>query len=155
MKPEARALLRNQLDSQLSPLRQIQPVRPRRGWVRAVREALGMNGRQLAERMGIARSHLSQIETAEARDSVSLRTLRRAADALDCDLVYAFVPRDGRTLDEMVGERARAVADRIVEDVSTTMALEAQSVASDFQRREVDRVASELIHTMRRDLWDR
>ncbi|MFQ5417727.1 MAG: helix-turn-helix domain-containing protein, partial [Myxococcota bacterium] len=93
MKPEARALLRNQLDRQLTSLRRTPLMRPRRGWVRAIREALGMNGRQLAERIGIARSHLSQIESAEARDSVSLRTLRRVADALGCELVYAFVPR--------------------------------------------------------------
>ena len=154
MKPEARALLRNQLDRQLSSLRRTPLVRPRRGWVRAIREALGMNGRQLAERMGIARSHLSQIESAEARDSVSLRTLRRAADALGCELVYAFVPRDDRTLEKMVRERARAVAERIVGDVATTMALEAQSVDRDFRKREVDRIASELVHTMRRDLWE-
>lgn len=155
MKPEARALLRNQLDRQLSSFRQTQLVRPGRGWVRAIREALGMNGRQLAERMGIARSHLSQIENAEARDSISLRSLRRAADALGCDLVYAFVPRDGKTLDGMVQERARAVAERIVADVATTMALEAQSVDRGFQKREVDRVASELVHAMRRVLWER
>lgn len=130
-------------------------MRPRRGWVRAIREALGMNGRQLAERIGIARSHLSQIESAEARDSVSLRTLRRVADALGCELVYAFVPRGGSTLEEMVRERARAVAERIVGDVATTMALEAQSVDRDFRKREVDRVASELVHLMRRDLWER
>ena len=154
MKPEARALLRRQLDQQLSSLESAPLARPRRGWVRAIREALGMNGRQLAERMGIARSHLSQIEDAEARGSVSLQTLRRAADALGCDLVYAFVPRDVRTLDEMVHARARAVAERIVGDVSTTMALEAQSVAPDFQRREVGRVASERVHSMRRDLWN-
>jgi predicted DNA-binding mobile mystery protein A len=155
MKPEARALLRNQLDRQLSPLRPTELVRPRRGWVRAIREVLGMNGRQLAERMGIARSHLSQIESGEARDSVSLRTLRRAADALGCEFVYAFVPRDGRTLEEMVQERARVVAERIVGDVATTMALEAQSVDGDFQKREVDRIALDLAHTMRRDLWDK
>jgi len=114
-----------------------------------------MNGRQLAEKMGIARSHLSQIESAEARNSASLRTLRRAADALGCELVYAFVPRDGRTLEEMVQERARTVAERIVGDVATTMALEAQSVDRNFRKREVNRITSELVHTMRRDLWDR
>lgn len=155
MKPEARALLRNQLDRQLSSLRRTELIRPRRGWVRAIREALGMNGRQLAEKMGIARSHLSQIESAEARNSASLRTLRRAADALGCELVYAFVPRDGRTLEEMVQERARTVAERIVGDVATTMALEAQSVDRNFRKREVNRITSELVHTMRRDLWDR
>jgi predicted DNA-binding mobile mystery protein A len=114
-----------------------------------------MNGRQLAERMGVVRSHLSRIEEAEMRDAVSLKTLQRAAEALGCELVYAFVPRDGKTLEEIVHERAREVAKRVVERVATNMALEAQSVDRDFRKREGDRIAADLVRTMRRDLWER
>jgi len=119
-----------------------------------VREALGMNGRQLAERMGIARSHLSQIEEAEVRGAASLKTLQRAAEALGCELVYAFVPRGGKTLEELIHQRAREVAKRVVERVATNMALEAQSVDRDFRKREADRIAADLVRTMRKDLWE-
>ena len=153
MNSETRALHRAQIDRELAPLRRACPVRPRRGWVRAVRDALGMNGRQLAERMGIARSHLSQIEDAEVRGTTSLRTLGRAAHALGCELVYAFVPRDKETLEEIVQARAREAAERIVESVATNMALEAQSVDRDFLKREIDRIAADLIRAKPWDLW--
>jgi predicted DNA-binding mobile mystery protein A len=155
MKAEIKTLQREQIDRQLRPLRQVRLVRPFRGWVRAVREALGLNGRQMAERMKIARSQLSQIEDAEARGVVSIRTLRRAADALGCDLVYALVPRDGRTLESLVHERARKVAERRVDRVAVTMALEDQAVSRDFRKREVDRIAAELVRTMSKDLWEK
>src|SRR5215510_9154119 len=101
MKPETLSLQREQIDRQLAPFRRVAAARPVRGWVRAVRQALGMNGRQLASRMGIARSHLSQIEDAEVRGAVSLRTLERVAHALDCEFVYALVPRDRKSLEEL------------------------------------------------------
>ena len=154
MKPDMRALLREQLDRQLRPFHGGRAHRPALGWVRSIREALGMNGRQLAERMNIARSQLSKIEEAETREATSLRTLQRAAEALGCDLVYAFVPRDGKTLDELVHERAREVAKRTMERVQTTMSLEAQDVDTQFLKRETDRLTAELVRTMRRNLWD-
>ncbi len=119
-----------------------------------MREALGMNGRQLSERLGIARSDLAHIEDAEVRGAATLHTLEKAADALGCDLVYAVVPRDGKTLEVMVDERAREVAERIVGRVATTMALEAQGVDRAFRKKEVDRVAADLVRTLRKHLWD-
>ncbi len=154
MKAEARHLLRDELDRRLAPLRRARLVRPRRGWVHAVREALGMNGRQLSERLGIARAHLAHIEDAEVRGAATLHTLEKAADALGCDLVYAFVPHDGKTLELMLRERAREVAERIVGRVATTMALEAQGVDRAFRKKEVDRVAADLVRTLRKHLWD-
>lgn len=154
MRPEDRALRRDQVDRQLAPLRRRPLSRPARGWVRALREALGINGNQLARRMRIARSQLSQIEDGEARGVVSLNTLQRAADALDCDLVYAFVPRDGKTLEELVHERAQRVAKRAVEQVAGTMALEDQRTSNEFRKLEVERIAADLIRSMDRRLWD-
>ena len=154
MKTEARALLRNQLDRYLAPLRKAGGHRPRRGWVRAIRDAVGMNGQQLADRMGVARSHLAQIEDAEVRGAASLRTMERAANALGCDFVYALVPREKKTLEEIVQARTRQVASRIVQHVATNMALEDQAVSREFRKREVDRIAAELLRTMRRDLWE-
>ena len=154
MKAEAKPLVRDELDRRLAPLRRARLVRPRRGWVYAVREALGMNGRQLSERLGIARSHLAHIEDAEVRGAATLHTLEKAADALGCDLVYAFVPRYRKTLEVMVHARAREVAERIVGRVATTMALEAQGVDRAFRKKEVDRVAADLVRTLRKHLWD-
>jgi predicted DNA-binding mobile mystery protein A len=158
--PLTRQLERSRLDGQLAPLRTAQRKdafrRPRRGWVRALRDAIGMNGRQLAERMGIARSHLAQLEDGELRGATSLRTMERAAAALGCEFVYAFVPKGGTSLEAMLHERARKVAADLVQRVGTSMALEAQGVEdSKVRKKEVDRVAAELVRTLGRGLWDR
>lgn len=155
MRPEARALQREQLDRQFRALRTAKLARPPRGWIKAIRDALGMNGRQLADRMGIVRSHLSQLEKAEVCETATISSLRRAAEALGCDLVYGFVPRDGATFAQLVYQQAQAAAERIVEEVATSMALEAQSVDRVFRKREVNRIATELVTSMPRDFWDR
>jgi len=154
MKPEFTALQREQLDDQLRPLRRARLSAPRAGWVRAIRDALGMNGRQFSDRMRISRTNLGKLEDSEVRGVVSMETLRRAAEALGCDLIYALVPRDGKTLDMLVQERALEVAKAQVDRVASTMELEDQAVSREFRKRETDRVAVELVRTMSRDLWN-
>lgn len=85
-----------------------------------------MTAQDLADRMGVNQSVLSRIEKSERSGRIQLDTLQRAADALDCELVYALVPR--RDLDEMVTERARALALERLGRVGHTMALEAQAI---------------------------
>ena len=72
------------------------PPRPPAGWLRAIREALGMTSGVLAERLGVTASGARKLEQAEAVDAITLGTLRRVAEALDCDLQYALVPRRPR-----------------------------------------------------------
>ena len=106
MRPEDRALARRQLDKRLSPLRDTQSLaRPPRGWIRAIREALGMTSKQLGVRIGVSQPRVTKIEKAEREGSITLDTLRRTAQAMDCQLIYAFVPR--RPLHEHVEARAR------------------------------------------------
>jgi predicted DNA-binding mobile mystery protein A len=157
--PLTREIERSRLDGQLAALRTAQRKgglrRPRRGWVRAVRDALGMNGRQLAERMRIARSQLAQIEDGELRGATSLRTMECAAEALGCEFVYAFVPRDGKSLEALIAERAGEVAAALVQRVGTSMALEAQGVEdASVLKKEIERVAAELVRTGSRELWE-
>jgi predicted DNA-binding mobile mystery protein A len=70
-------------------------VRPERGWIRAVREARGVSTGELGRILGVSRQLPLQFEKAEADDSITLKSLRKVADALDCDLVYALMPRLG------------------------------------------------------------
>ena len=67
--------------------------RPPHGWARAIREALGMSAAALAARMGTTAGAVTRLEQSEAGDRIRLDTLHRAADALECDLVYLLVPR--------------------------------------------------------------
>jgi len=126
MREEFRQLRLRQLDRAVAPLSSAKIPRPPLGWIRAVREALGVSSAQLAERLKANRSLIVQQEKAEAEDRITLKSLRSFADSLDCDLVYAFVPRAGG-FQEQVDARVRAAAEANVLGVEHTMALENQA----------------------------
>lgn len=117
---------RIQLDRQLADARAaMASVRaPKQGWVRTLRTALGMTSRQLAARVGIAQPTLSLLEKSEADGRIQLDTLARVADALDCELVYALVPR--RPLSDTVAARLDEVAQARYRRTAHSMALEDQ-----------------------------
>ncbi len=115
------------LDDALAPVRSVTPLPPPAGgWVNAIRRALGMTERELAARMGVAQSSLHALERSEAAGTIRMATLRRAAEALDCEVLYALVPR--RPLAEVVATRAEGRARDELERVRRTMSLEAQDV---------------------------
>ncbi len=124
--------------------------RPSQGWVRAIRNALGMSSRQLAARMSISQPAVVQLERSEADGVIQINTLRRAADALGCDLVYVLVPR--HSLDEIVRDRARLLALSEVSNVDRTMRLENQGLTPKQLERRVSDYAEQLIGSGR--LWD-
>lgn len=115
---------------------------PPRGWVRAIRDALGMSTRELAARLNVTSSYISKLEANEASGAITLETLQRAADALGCRLEYTLVPQ--RPLDEMVMDQARRKARSLLAPVSHSMALEDQGVEMD-----------DAIEELARDLADR
>ena len=123
--------------------------RPHRGWVRAIRDALGMSGAELAARMGVTQSTVADIERSESTHTVKLETLERAADALGCNVVYYLVPRT--TLDVAVRDRALAKAAEHLDRVAHHSRLEDQELTPDAQRAQLDRFAAGLID--RRGLW--
>lgn len=133
----ARRLARRALDRRLALVRADIPyaVPPRDGWVRAIRESLGMSSGELGRRMGTVASSVQRLEVAERDGRIGLDTLRRAADALDCDLVYALVPR--RTLQDMVADQARVKAVALLANVGHSMLLEDQQVPTDTAREQL------------------
>jgi len=144
-------LLLDQLNRTLAKVGAV-PARPRGGWLRAVRQALGMTTRQLAARVGVAQPTLVQAEKAEVEGRISLAQLRRIAAALECDVHYVLVPRT--PLKVRVAAQAEAVARKRVAAVAHTMALEAQGTGARFKRAQVRQVARELATGRRARLWD-
>ncbi len=126
---QAAAEGRRSLDRVLSPYRKIKVRRPPKGWIRAIRDALGMTAEQLGERLGISQPSVQRLELSEAEDTIQLNTLRRAAAALECEVVYVLVPR--ASLRETYDRAARAVARRELGRISHSMALEDQAVDDD------------------------
>lgn len=128
MRTDFRKLRLKQLDRSLVPFRAAREIPPpAKGWIRAIRQALGVSSGELARQMGTSRQLPLQLEKGEAADSITLRSLRAMADALDCDLVYALVPRAG-SMQQLVEARARAEAKQRVLAVEHSMALEDQAV---------------------------
>jgi len=117
--------------------------RPRAGWIRAIRGALGMSQAVLAQRLGISASAVNKLEHAELHGGITVAKLAEVAAALDCTLAYALVPNS--SLDDTVTRQAREAARDVVGYASHTMALEAQDVTDEQQRTAVDRVAQQLI----------
>jgi len=138
---------RRELDRRLAGVSRDQLAAPRAGWVRAVRQALGMSAADLGGRMGVTHSAVHDLESAEGLGRVTLERLSRAAKAMDCELVYALVPRT--SLSQTVENQARF---RIAHQVSATgrsMDLEAQG--TDLEADEIAEQWQALIDT--RQLW--
>jgi predicted DNA-binding mobile mystery protein A len=146
-------LILEQLDATLkrfSALKAVNP--PLKGWVRAIRDALGISTRQLGDRLGVNKSRITRIEQDEVGGSVTLKTMRRVADALDCVFVYGFVPR--KTLEDTLRNRAIQVAKKRMLRVTHTMALEDQGLSEGEQKRAFETVVEELIKTQPKSLWE-
>lgn len=119
---------RKNLDLRFTESRELRQklARPNQGWIRAIRQALGMTAEQLGRRMGITQATLSGMEASEINGSIRLSTLRKAAEAMHCTLVYALVPNT--SLEDIVQDQARKVAAEQLQPVEHTMLLENQSL---------------------------
>ena len=125
---------------------------PHKGWIRAVRNALGMSGRQLAERMGVTKQRVSFIEKQEIDGTVTFKTMRKTAESLDCVFVYGFVPRV--SLEETVRNRARKVVTKRLARASHSMGLEHQSLKTTENKKILSNMIEELIDELPTNLWD-
>jgi predicted DNA-binding mobile mystery protein A len=143
-----------QVERHLGPYRKLLGLqRPRLGWVRAIREGLGMTSPQLARRMGIrAAQSVEDMQKDEVSGAIQLQTLRKIAQALDCELVYAIVPR--RTLGNIRREQATIIARGLIRRVSHSMRLEDQAVSHDAERGELERRIDKLLAGNPKALWD-
>jgi predicted DNA-binding mobile mystery protein A len=142
---------RRSLDRALAPFRKAPRRPPSRGWIRALRDALGMTAEQLGERMSISQPSVQRLEISEANGTIQLSSLRKAAAALDCEVVYALVPRT--TLQATYDTAAKQVARRELGLISHTMALEDQAVGDEDDEDRLRRFIAEELDP--RDLWSR
>lgn len=137
---------RQALERDLARHRQHPTAVPPRGWVRAIRDALGMSTREFASRLGTTSSYVSKLEANEVSAALTLGTLQRAAAALGCRVEYVLVP--DRSLEDIVMDQARRKAREILASVGHTMELEDQQVDLDDN---LEALARDLVD--RRGLW--
>lgn len=141
---------RSKID-QLIDFKQIN--RPKEGWIRTLRKALGMSSPQLAARLDISKSQASQIERMEMEDRITLKQLRRVANVLDCELQYMLVPR--QPIEVTVHEQAKLKAEKLVNLTNIQMTLEAQQLSTEKLQKQIDFEIERLVRDMPRDLWEK
>lgn len=148
-------LVIKQLDRQLSEWQSTAKKcsRPRFGWIKTIRTALSMSVDQLANRLNVTRGRISQLENAEVEGAVTLRSLREAANALGCDLVYAIVPKDGHSLEKIIEKRAEEIANERVTRVAHSMSLEDQSVNEKVLKDQKKQMTLKFKENLNKKFW--
>ena len=153
MRPEDRSTARRQLDKRLISMQNMELfMRPPRGWLKASREALGMTTAQLGRRLGVVQSRVVAIEQAEAKGTITLNSLEKAAQALDCRLVYALMPK--QPLEDIVEQRASLLAKSRLKSTGHTMTLEAQGVDATDESEQLKRLIRQLVEKSGSKLWE-
>lgn len=126
---------------------------PPNGWIRAIRTSLGMSMLQLGKRLSLTKQAVQDIERREKDGSITLKALREAANALDMQLVYGFVPKEG-TLEKLIERKAKELATEIVLRTSNTMKLEDQENSKQRIEKAIRERTSEIVNEMPKVLWD-
>ena len=150
MKTKRVIISRSKLDSRFHTLGDFSHfATPVRGWIKAIRESLGISSEQLGKRLGIKQPSVIAIEQSEAKGTIELSTLRRVAAALNCTVVYALVPN--QPLETMVKNRARALIRHRMAAVEHSMLLEDQAVSPAEIEAQLDEFIRETVPSR---LWD-
>ena len=145
---DARVLQIRALDKKTSDLKSAKNIGPQpSGWIKTVREAIGMTVSHLAARLGVTQPRITKMESNE--DNLKLSTMKKAAEAMNCEFVYYFKPRT--TFQNLVDEQAQKKAAEVLKTVNVNMALENQEIAED---EAVKDFASDLINTKIKQIWD-
>lgn len=144
----ARVLQIRALDKKTSELKSVNNIVPRgSGWINTVREAIGMTASQLAVRLGVTQPRITKMESNE--DNLKLSTMKKAAEAMNCEFVYYFKPKT--TFQNLVEEQAQKKAAEVLRTVNVNMALEDQEISTD---EAVKDFADDLINTKIKQIWE-
>jgi predicted DNA-binding mobile mystery protein A len=151
---KTRNLQLQQIDAKISGLKHLRdlPIPPT-GWLKAIRLSLGMSLEQLGRKLGIAKQNALALERREQLGAVTINSLREAAAAMDLELVYGFVPKDG-TLQALIDRKAYEVAKEIIKMASQTMVLEDQGNSNQRLEKAIEERAKEIKEKMPKLLWD-
>lgn len=146
-----RRLRRAQLDRFFTQLKTLNLRTPKKGWIKEVRESLGMSMKDLADRLGTIKQRIERIEKDEVASKVTLETMKKTAEAMNCDFIYFVVPKN--SLEETLKDQGLKAAQKILKQVGKTMALEAQSTSTLSQKKLIENLAQEMLLNEDRKIW--
>ena len=129
--------------------------RPPNGWLKAIRESLGLNTRQLADRLGIQHSSVLRLEKREVQGKATIESLAKTAKAMNCQFIYAIVPKTGfNNLNEIIDQQANTLANYLVKKAGHNMKLESQGISTKETKKQISQLASQLKSKMNSRLWE-
>lgn len=131
----------------------VQVTKPAIGWLKTIRVSLGMSLQQVADKLAITKQSVQEIEIREKEGSITLKSLKEIANALDMQLVYGLVPKDG-TIDDLIERKAKELAVRIVSRTSNTMKLEDQEISKQRIQKAIQERTAIIKNEMPKSLWD-
>jgi len=155
MDAQTNRFMRSQLTRKLEIVQQAmrESPRPREGWIRSIRESLRMTGAQLGKRLGVVRQRVARIEKDELLGNVTLKTMSQVAEAMNCSFVYWIVPKT--SLDEIVRNQARKVAEATLSQTSLAMTLEGQAISDQDKAELIDGTVDTILNDSTMPLWEK
>jgi predicted DNA-binding mobile mystery protein A len=152
MKPNQKVII-EQLDNTLMMYKDLKHLsNPSRGWIRTIRETLGMSSRQLARRTGVSQQRLSKIEQQEIIGKIKLSTIKKIAEGLNCAFVYALLPQT--TINDIIRQQAEKIVNKRFERVHASMVLEDQEVYGKEKETSYKLAIDKIINQMNKTFWD-
>lgn len=146
-------LLQHQISTELERYRPLMKfARPTVGWIKIIRQAFGMTMTQLASRMQITQSSFARLEEAEAEYRITLKSLRNAAKAMDCELVYVLLPK--QKIEDIIRKQAKKFARKRLDEVSHHMALENQSLSDEQLQQVYEDLLYEILKNPPKNFWN-
>ena len=154
MKSSSVQLLLDQMQEKLIPFSDLKSeTKPDNGWVNSIRISIKMSLRQLGERLHITPQGVRDLEKREKEGAITINTLKEVGRALDMDLVYGFISRHN-SLEVMIEERAREIAEEVVLKTRQTMQPENQINSEIDTKKEILHKTYEISSVMPSYLWD-
>ncbi len=146
-------VIREQLDKKMEVFRNFAGLAmPQQGWIKTIREALGLSASQLGKKVGIDQSRISRLENAEKTGELKLSSLQKIANGLNMKFVYGFVPEE--TFEAMVRDQAKRIALKRLETLDNTMRLEKQALSDEDKKKALDDMIEKILIDSPKDFWD-
>lgn len=136
---------------QLAGMQQV--IVPPIGWIKAIRNGIGMSMEQLGKKLSITKQGVMDMEKREKEGAITIKSMQEIGKAINMQFVYGFVPNNG-SLNQMIENRALEMATKIVERTSTTMKLEDQVNSKERIEKAIKERAAEIINKTPKILWD-
>lgn len=144
-------IIREQLDKKLNVLKSVVDCMPPQGWIKTIRQVLGLSSAQLGKRVGIDQSRISRLEKAEKEGDLKLSSLQKIAQGLNMKFVYGFVPVG--TLESMVRDQAKRIALKRLEILDNTMRLEKQALSKEEKEKMLNDMIEKILINNSKDFW--